>query len=79
MLDDGVKIALTWKVHIMVCHVTQWLDEHPIGLGLFAEQTCESSHHDFKKTQKRFAVSEDHPDHGKKLRRAVVDYSSKRV
>ena len=72
-------ISCTWKVHVLTCHVSQWLDEHPVGLGLYAEQTCEGVHSDFLKTQKRFLVDESHPDHAKRLRRAVVDYSSKRL
>ena len=74
-----VNVSCTWKIHVLVCHVSQRLDEHPVGLGVFAEQTSESVHADFLKTQKRFLVDETHPDHAKKLRRAVVEYSSKRL
>ena len=76
---EGVEVPVSWKIHILVCHVGQWLDDHPVGLGLYAAQTCESTHADFKSTQKRFAVAEANPDHSTKLKRAVVDYSSKRL
>ena len=79
VLDEGVNVRMSWKIHILTCHVGQWLDEHPVGLGIYAEQTCESAHADFKKTEKRYLVDEANPDHGKRLRRAVVDYSSKRL
>ena len=76
---EGVEVPVSWKIHILVCHVGQWLDDHPVGLGLYAAQTCESTHADFKKSQKRFAVAESNPDHSSKLKRAVVEYSSKRL
>ena len=57
----------------------QLLDRHPVGLGVFAEQTSEAAHKDFEKTRKRFAVSESNSTHGAKLLRATVDLSSYRV
>lgn len=79
VLEDGIEINTTWKIHILACHVSQWLGEHPVGLGYYAAQTCESTHSDYKKTEKRFLVSEANPDHPKKLLRSVVDYSSRRL
>ena len=34
-LDDGVEVGISWKVHALVCHLGQWLDQHPRGLGIF--------------------------------------------
>ena len=73
------KVQCTWKVHILFCHVVQWLREHPVGLGCYAEQTLEACHHSFNKTLKRHSVSESHPKHQARLRRSVVKYNSKRV
>lgn len=39
----GKKISLTWKVHILLCHVEPFLAYHRCGLGRFAEQTGEDS------------------------------------
>ena len=75
----NIEVSTTWKIHIIGCHVEQWLDRHPVGLGVFAEQTSEAAHKDFEKTRKRFAVSESNSTHGAKLLRATVDHSSYRV
>ena len=73
------KVQCTWKVHILFCHIVQWLRAHPVGLGCYAEQTLEACHHSFNKTLKRHLVSESHPEHQARLRRSVVKYNSKRV
>ena len=77
-LDVG-ELSVTWKVHILICHLVQWLRKHGEGLARYSEQTCEASHHDFAKTHQRYKRKESHPDHGKKLRRSVVEYSSRRI
>ena len=69
----------TWKIHILACHVETFLDEKQVGLGIYAEQTCESSHCVLKPTVQRFKRKVDHRDHGARLLRAVVDFSSKAV
>ena len=74
-----VELQLTWKIHIITCHLSQWLDDHPVGLALYSAQTCESAHSDFKKTQKRYLVSEANTAHPSKLMRSVVDYTSRRI
>ena len=66
-------------MHILGLHVEQWLDKHPTGLGVYAEQTGEAAHKDFLRTWKRFKVRESHPTHAARLREAVVRYSSKRI
>ena len=79
VLEDGIKVSVPWKMHILGLHVEQWLDKHPTGLGVYAEQTGEAAHKDFLKTWKRFKVRESHRTHAEKLKRAVVHYSSKRL
>ena len=54
-------------------------DMKKVGLGIFCEQTCESSHCVLKPTVQRFKRKVDHRDHGPRLLRAVVDFSSKAV
>ena len=76
---DGIELSITWKIHLIVVHLPQWMDRHSEGLSRFAEQTGEACHHDFSKTNKRFKRKESHPDHGKNLRRSVVEYSSRRL
>ena len=76
---DGISIGLPWKVHIIVCHLKQWLANHSEGMSRYSEQAAESTHHDFDKTWKRFKRDESHKDHGKNLRRAAVEYSLRRL
>ena len=42
----NIEVSTTWKIHVISCHVEQWLDRHPVGLGVFAEQMSEASHKD---------------------------------
>ena len=69
----------TWKIDILVCHAESFLTEKQVGLGIFCEQTCESSHCVLKPTVQRFKRKVDHRDHGARLLRAVGDFSSKAV
>ena len=75
----NIQVSTTWKMHVLGCHVEQWLDRHPVGLGVYAEQTSEAAHKDFKKTLKRFAVAETNAVHASKLLKASVDWSSKHM
>ena len=77
-LDVG-KLTVTWKIHLLVCHLKEWLRKYKESLARFSEQTCESTHFDFGKTHQRFKRKESHQDHGKMLKRSVVEYSSRRV
>ena len=77
--DLNIQVSTTWKMHVLGCHVEQWLDRHPVGLGVYAEQTSEAAHKDFKKTLKRFAVAETNAVHASKLLKASVDWSSKHM
>ena len=79
VLPDGVEVGTPWKVHILVCHLGQWLAQHPQGLGIYCEQTCEATHDDFRKTYKHFKVAEAHPDHSARLLRSAIEYSSRRL
>ena len=73
------SLNVTWKVHVLVAHLPQFLRRYNMAMSAFAEQCTESVHHDFKKTEKRFLVHEDHCDHANKLKRAIVEYYSRRL
>ena len=79
VLDDGSAMGLSWKIHILVVHLPEWLDANAVGMAKFSEQTCEATHHDFEATHKRFKRAVGHADHGKNLRRSCVEYSSRRI
>ncbi len=79
MLDDGSEMGVSWKIHILVCHLPDWLDAKAVGMAQYSEQACEATHHDFEGTHKRFKRAVGHDDHGKNLRRSVVEYSSRRI
>ena len=75
----GKVLKPTWKVHILACHVEPFLEEKQVGLGVFCEQTTEAAHCVMKPTVQRFKRKADHLLHGPRLKRACVDFSSKRV
>ena len=59
----GVRLTLTWKIHIIAVHLPhlpQFLSIAKCGMARFAEQAIESAHADFKKTYARFRVAESH-------------------
>jgi hypothetical protein len=71
-------LSLTWKIHITISHLPVFLSRFNCGMAKYSEQTAESVHHCMKKTLARFCVGEDHPNHGERLKRAVVEFSSER-
>ena len=46
---------------------------------MFAEQTVESVHADYRNTEKRFMVHADHAEHTKPLKRSMIEYNSRRL
>ncbi|XP_047138848.1 uncharacterized protein LOC124814833 [Hydra vulgaris] len=50
----GKKLSISWKVHILLCHVQPFVEHHKCGLSKFAEQCGESVHSKFKPTWNRF-------------------------
>ena len=79
VLPDNVKASVTWKVHCIVNHLPEFLRKVKTGMSIYSEQTVEACHSDFKKTFKRFKVKESHKNHGNRLKRAVVEYNSRRL
>ena len=76
VLSPEIKLTVTWKVHCLVVHLPQFLRKVKVGMAIFAEQTTEACHSDFKTTERRFKVQESHKEHGSRLKRAVVEYNS---
>ena len=76
--NEVLKISLnpTWKVHIVVCHLKQFLDEKKVGLGIYCEQTSEAAHSTMKPTIQRFKRKADHELHGPRLKRAASALSA---
>ena len=78
-LNPTIKLNISWKIHAIVKHLPQFLSRVNCGMALYSEQCAESSHHAMKATLSRFSVGEEHPDHGQRLLRAVVEFSSQRI
>ena len=75
----GFNLNITWKVHILLCHVEPFVEFHSCGLSNFAEQTGEAIHAKFKPTWARFKRLEDHPEHADRLLKAVMDFGGRRI
>ena len=77
ILHCDFNLSITTKVHIIMCHLSAFVKEWKIGLGLLSEQTGESLHHDFKRaiiaeilkvqTTKHTSSSQSYPTMGKTL------------
>ena len=79
--NEVLKINLnpTWKVHILVCHLKQFLDEKKVGLGIYCEQTSEAAHSIMGPTIQRFKRKADHELHGPRLKRAAAAFSAQNL
>jgi hypothetical protein len=62
---DGKPISITPKAHIVMVHVSQFLDRRGDGkgLGYFSEQSFESVHADYKLDWESVKLEIDHPDY----------------
>ena len=72
------KLSVTWKVHILLCHVLPFCLSVDCGLARFAEQTGEAIHAKFKPTWQCYKVKPDKANHGEKLCSAVSVFSAVR-
>lgn len=70
------RLTVSWKVHVVVVHLPQFLKKKKVGMARFAEQTGEAAHAKMKGTLKRFCVCEDNPRHGMQMKKAIVNFSS---
>ena len=72
----SLKFTITWKLHMVCCHLEPRLTRLGQGLALVCEQAGEAIHHKFKATRARFKRSKYHPLAGKALKKSVVQWSS---
>lgn len=72
----SLDISVTPKVHAVFFHVEEFCNKHNKGLAFYSEQAMESVHYDFSTTWARYKVSQNSPDYGTKLLRAVCEYNS---
>ena len=75
----GKKISVSWKFHILLCHVQPFVEYHNCGLSKFAEQCGEAIHSKFKPIWSRFKRKEEHTRHGEQLLSSVVDFNGRRI
>ena len=75
----GNKLSMTWKVHIILNHVSPFVNFHKCGLGRYAEQVGEAMHSKFKPTWARYKRKEEHPEHNERLLSAVKDFGGRRI
>lgn len=72
------KLTVTWKVHILIAHLHQFIAIKNEGLAPYAEQAGEAVHAKFKSTWQRYKRNVNHTEHGIQLQRAVSEFSSRR-
>ena len=81
--EDPKTFTITPKIHIVMFHVTQYLQmlnaetDEERGLGYMSEQAFESVHSDMAQMwENGWKVSASHKDFGEKLRKFLVAYNS---
>ena len=75
----GVKLTVSWKNHILCIHLPQFLEKVQCGMAKYSEQEGESAHASMKRTMARFTINECHLNHGERMKRGVVEWSSERI
>lgn len=75
----ALNISVTPKVHAVFFHVKEFCTAHKKGLGFCSEQAMEAVHYDFTATWAKYKVSQNNPDYGNQLLRAVCEYNSQHV
>ena len=78
-LKLGVSLSVTWKIHVLIVHLPDFIDRVGCSMARFSEQTGESVHHAMKKILSRYKVSEANPKHGERLKKAIVEFSTERL
>ena len=68
------ELRTTWKVHILVCHLSPFLATTRYGLGVFSEQAGESAHYAHKQKWTNYKRRITHEEHGIRLKKSVVDF-----
>ena len=74
-----LEISVTPKAHVIFYEIPIFCDEVKQPLGKFSAQPFESMHFDFKPTYKCYMRPENHPQHGPKLKDAMVSYNGDHI
>ncbi|PAA58256.1 hypothetical protein BOX15_Mlig012838g9 [Macrostomum lignano] len=72
----ALGLTVTPKVHVLLCHVSDFCHRTGRALGTCSEQAVESAHSDFQRTWQRYRLPADHPQFGNRLLQATVAYNS---
>ena len=68
----SIKNGLFLKVHVLICHVPEFLEGKSHGLGIYSEQMIESAHNVFEVDHwRRYKVNEKKIKYPKMLLKAV--------
>ena len=77
---SALPISTTPKLHIIFCHISEFIQRNERALGIFSEQALESAHSDFQSFwETRFKRQMPHPDYPDQLLKSVVEYNSKHI
>ena len=77
--SNGHTLTISWKIHIIFYHLVPFINSHKSSLGCYSEQCGEAIHSKFKPTWQRFKRNKEHPEYSDKIKRAIVDFNSKRI
>ena len=69
------NLTVSWKIHILVCHILPFVEHNNTSLGNYAEQCGEAVHHKFKKTWVNYKRTIGHKNYAEKLKSAVVNFN----
>ena len=72
-------LTMSWKIHIIYCHVFPFVKHAGCGLSKYAEQCGEAILAKFKPKWQRYKRSIDHRDYRDRLKTTVVDFGIKRL
>lgn len=77
-LDLNLKV--TPKVHLLIEHAVEDIDQHGQGLGIFNEAAAESIHADFDHFYGRYTVKDiTSPSYLTKMQSAITAYNSSHI
>ena len=71
-----LNLTVTWKIHSICCHLSTFLSRQECGMARFAEQTGEAVHARIKPIMGCHKRKINHPEHGARQQRGVVEFSS---
>lgn len=75
----GIKLSVTWKLHMIVSHIKPDLDKTGEGLGKDSEQTGEAGHAKMKREMGRFKRDKGNSHHGERMLAGVRRFVTKRI